>query len=31
MTFFQCERVTVRMIPDPAAPGGWFVHSAWPS
>jgi phage tail protein X len=27
----QCQRVTVRVIPDAAAPGGWFVHSAWPS
>ena len=26
-----CTRVTVRIIADANAPGGWFVHSAWPA
>jgi hypothetical protein len=32
MTDFEpCNRVTVRILADQGAPGGWFVHSAWPS
>ncbi|MFT4216078.1 MAG: hypothetical protein QM619_02695 [Micropruina sp.] len=26
-----CDRITVRVIAHGSAPGGWFVHSAWPA
>jgi hypothetical protein len=28
--FISCTQVYIRVLPNPSAPGGWYVNSAWP-